>query len=623
MFDQSTLAQVDQKAQQYMGNPQALQQMYQQKQQLIDLLALQKIKSEKEAAARDMQLQMAQQSGQPQTIAQQREQQVLDMTKQEMVQQQTGNLGHKQQEQQQNLQQVLKGMQNGAPQPPQQGAPGVPQGGIPQQGAPQGGPPPGLASLQAPGLMPPKAMAAGGIVAFDGGGDVADWEEEWKRRQAELEDPNRSTSWVERNIVDRKQQSYDQSKRRAANELYKEHQRTAPGLNTPTTKAERMAYEAKEAIIKNLAGGKYDPTGKPLVPTVGEKPATQVAPKAPVPATQVPATQVPPADTVNPVQKVIDKNKLTLQPPQVPGAAPAGGLPSALQSSAETAAIREMNRDPVAEAKAKRAEAQASIGYTPEEQAKFKANQEGLEALNKAQMDPEKLRQQQLEDFLLGGAGRSTMGMTLGSAGKAAVSRERQQDALKYGRMGELAKRGEDFLEKGRATREKGFEIGEKAGESAQSGVNQGLASGSAMTNADKQMEIAGLDRESREKIAALEAQVRRETNAATQEGTLALKQQTLLANIDKAEETAVSTAKKSAPAYAIIKNIGAIESMGVKLDKTQIAQKQAAEADIDKIEMAIRYKFQDTRAMVMSGNSNAGIGSLSTGGWKVTPVKK
>lgn len=617
MFDQSTLAQVDQKAQQYMGNPQALQQMYQQKQQLIDLLALQKIKSEKEAAARDMQLQMAQQSGQPQTIAQQREQQVLDMTKQEMVQQQTGNLGHKQQEQQQNLQQVLKGMQNGAPQPPQQGAPGVPQGGIPQQGAPQGGPPPGLASLQAPGLMPPKAMAAGGIVAFDGGGDVADWEEEWKRRQAELEDPNRATSWAERNVFSPKEARYKQKRANAITAL---NEQDKPGVLTPTTKAERMAYEAKEAIIKNLAEGKYDPTGKPLVPTVGGKPVgAQPAPAA----SPVPATQVPPAATKSPLEKALGPNKLAPQAPQttVPESlapqAPAGGLRSIVEQATE----KQLGRDPVAEAKAKRAEAQASMGYTPEEQAKFKANQEGLEALNKAQMDPEKLRQQQLEDFLLGAAGHSTMGITLGSAGKAAVSRERQQDALKYGRMGELAKRGEDFLEKGRATREKGFELGEKAGESAQSGVNQGLASGSAMTNADKQMEIAGLDRASREKIAALEAQVRRETNAATQEGTLALKQQTLLANIDKAEETAVSTAKKSAPAYAIIKNIGAIESMGGKLDKTQIAQKQAAEADIDKIEMAIRYKFQDTRAMVMSGNSNAGLGSLSTGGWKVTPV--
>ena len=107
MFDQnsqqSTLSQVDDKAEQYINNPQALQQLYQQNPQLIDLLALQKIKSQKEAAAREMQLQMSKQSGQPQTIAQQREQQVLDMTKQEMVGQQAGNLGNKQKEQQQNL----------------------------------------------------------------------------------------------------------------------------------------------------------------------------------------------------------------------------------------------------------------------------------------------------------------------------------------------------------------------------------------------------------------------------------------------------------------------------------------------------------------------------------------
>ena len=96
-----------------------------------------------------------------------------------------------------------------------------------------------------------------------------------------------------------------------------------------------------------------------------------------------------------------------------------------------------------------------------------------------------------------------------------------------------------------------------------------------------------------------------------------------MIANIDKAEETAVSTATKSAPAYATLKNIGAIESMGGKLDKTQLAQKQSAEADLDKIVIAIRNKFQDTRAMVMSGNSDAGLGSLTTGGWKVTPVKK
>ena len=46
-FNKPSFNQVDDRAKQYMGNPQALQDMYQQKQQLIDLLALQKIKSQK------------------------------------------------------------------------------------------------------------------------------------------------------------------------------------------------------------------------------------------------------------------------------------------------------------------------------------------------------------------------------------------------------------------------------------------------------------------------------------------------------------------------------------------------------------------------------------------------
>ena len=56
----------------YRGNPQALMQRYQQSQQLIDLLALQRIKSEKEAAARQIQMQMGQQP----TVAEQREAEV-------------------------------------------------------------------------------------------------------------------------------------------------------------------------------------------------------------------------------------------------------------------------------------------------------------------------------------------------------------------------------------------------------------------------------------------------------------------------------------------------------------------------------------------------------------------
>jgi len=96
---------IQRKVDAYRGNPQQLMQRYQQNQQLIDLLALQKLKSEKEAAARDMQMKMQQQPG---TIAQQREAELLDMTKQEMMQQTQGVLQQRQAQQQQNMQQVAQ-----------------------------------------------------------------------------------------------------------------------------------------------------------------------------------------------------------------------------------------------------------------------------------------------------------------------------------------------------------------------------------------------------------------------------------------------------------------------------------------------------------------------------------
>jgi len=89
----------------YRGNPQALAQQYSQSQQLIDLLALQKLKSEKEAAARDMQMKMGGQ-GMP-TVAESREQEVLDLTKQELAQQTTGAAQNQAQQKQQAMQQML------------------------------------------------------------------------------------------------------------------------------------------------------------------------------------------------------------------------------------------------------------------------------------------------------------------------------------------------------------------------------------------------------------------------------------------------------------------------------------------------------------------------------------
>ena len=145
---------ISQRMDAYRGNPQALMQRYQQSQQLIDLLALQKLKSEKEAAARSLQMQQAPEGGLP-TVAQQREQEVMDMTRQEVAQQVGQTAQRQQQQQQAAMQQLLSGIAR---------APG------------------------AGNAMSPQAMAAGGIVAFDRGGSarLSDEDDEERKREEEL-----------------------------------------------------------------------------------------------------------------------------------------------------------------------------------------------------------------------------------------------------------------------------------------------------------------------------------------------------------------------------------------------------------------------------------------------------
>ena len=96
------------KKQAYMNNDQELQRRYQQSAELTDLLALQELKSQKEAMKRK---QAAEANTNPQTIAQQTEQQVLGLIKEEQqqglgalrnkVQQVGGILGQRQREAQQ------------------------------------------------------------------------------------------------------------------------------------------------------------------------------------------------------------------------------------------------------------------------------------------------------------------------------------------------------------------------------------------------------------------------------------------------------------------------------------------------------------------------------------------
>ena len=169
--------QVQQTADAYRGKPQMLQQKYAQNQQLIDLLALQKLKSDKEEASRQMALSMGSQ-GKPPTIADQRESQVLDMTKKEVIDEQAGVMQNKMRQMQEAQKKVLQSA----------GAPPMPGQATPQ---PQQPPSAGLAGLPAPNI---QGMAGGGIVAFDQGGSTGEEEarQAYLRQQQQRQQPQQT-----------------------------------------------------------------------------------------------------------------------------------------------------------------------------------------------------------------------------------------------------------------------------------------------------------------------------------------------------------------------------------------------------------------------------------------------
>jgi len=149
---------IDQKAGALRSNPQAMGQLQQQQKtqlgkgitpDLMDALAAQKVLSEKTLA--NNQLKLSQEQN-PATVAEQYEQQLVAMNKDELTAQTAGIMGERNKKRQQQ-------MSSAKPPQPQGQRPPMP------QGAPQGLP-------AAP--RPPMQMAQGGIIGYDAGGLVTD-----------------------------------------------------------------------------------------------------------------------------------------------------------------------------------------------------------------------------------------------------------------------------------------------------------------------------------------------------------------------------------------------------------------------------------------------------------------
>lgn len=532
---------VAQRVDAYRGNPQALQQKYAVSQELVDLLALQKIKSEKEAAARQMQMQMAQQqaaNGEPPTVAEQREKEVMDMTKQEMMQQQAGIMQQKQKQQQEGMQKLAQGIA---------GAPGA-------QTAAQ-----------------PQMMAAGGIVAFAGpdGSDVKDPAYEAILQSIYRRYPNMS----------------DEQKRAKANEMY-QRQKGALDRQADAADPDTALILGAEGDLPPrtlpIPGAKFPPTGAGA--GRGAYPGYDAEADA---RAKGQAQAQAPAPTAPDTSALKEQIQSALAQPQGPGIAAL--RPSTMPAMGETAqpngVAALLGKDPNAMARAGREEGLSFLGM-PQAEREARAKQRAeVEALDAQQLSPERMRQQQLENFLLGAAGQGSVGRALGAGGRSAVNFERSQQDAQRRRLLERQKMLRDEFDIDKGVREKAFETGEKRFGEGAADVRAGAQFSTSARNTDVQLKSAGLDRDSRERIAEMQSRVQQEVAQATRENTLEVKKQSLISTItnnkSKAEkDVRTQFDKKMAPLLQMQAMTGKLTpAQQTQLDQLEAAQERALQA--------------------------------------------
>lgn len=524
----------------YKGNPQALQQRYAASQELIDLLALQKIKSMKEAAAREMQMQMAQQqaaNGESNTtVADQREKEVMDMTKQELVQQR-GELAQQQQTEQKQAMQQLMG---------------------------------GIASAQgAASAMQPKAMAAGGIVAFDNGGPT-NKDEQKKRKEGEsLSDFNARMLQLE--LEEKKAQS---AKRDADREA--ERQRML---------AERggAAIPPSRLFDRAPLPPSVSPPAAPQRQGLGGLPNAQQADRLPVSEAQATMKAGPQAAVPPSAPAPMAPPQAGPRPPAPPRPAQQGlgGLPNAQMGPPEDTVASALNRqtvsalktNPQADKLAEEARIEGRLKPTPEQRAVYEEGIAGLRGMYEQDFDPELQRREGIKRYLLGMGGRS-MGEFAGGAG-AAMDYDTRQRAQKRERFNELQGKREGLIGLDRAAVTGGIEGGFKTFDQASQLLRSGLQAGTDITKTEQTAKDNAAMREiERLKIGAQNAATAAQRDAndfAKLSGHLS----TITNNRARAEQAVIKSFQKDAQAIEMA-------LMANPKDKEALGRKAALQLEVD-----------------------------------------
>ncbi len=388
---------IEQRVNAYRGNPQALQKRYAANQELLDLLALQRLKSEKDDAMRKVQMEMQQN---PQTIKQQKERELLEMTKQDLTNQTAGIMQNTQKRQQKNMQRVAK-QGAAAPQQVQQLQSGL--GALAKR-----------QQQQAPQQAPMRRMAAGGIVAFAEGGEITQADIDAYRRGGGQARRNRAKLTDEqiRAILERAQGSDTSGT---------EMVQTRRGLRR---KPMALAPVDTESPIETAEFEEKDETTEVMQldgPAMQAEVTGEEVVDAPADETQAEVTAVEEPPKPQGIMDLLQAQP-KLEAPKVDMAG-AGGGANALLSKAGLGSIS----DPEAARTKARDESATFLGR---EDKRNKMNQylEELKAMDVRQQDPKKMRDEQISAFLRGTAGGGSFGQTMaGGSGAMASERQRQE----------------------------------------------------------------------------------------------------------------------------------------------------------------------------------------------------
>jgi hypothetical protein len=576
------LGSVDDRVDAYKGDTKPLEKRYAMTQDLLDLLALQKIKSEKDAAARDMQLKMAQQnaeSGQADmTIAQQREQQVDELTKNELAQQRGDTAQQQTQQQQDKMKQMMGGIAS---------APG--------------------AAMAAQ----PKAMAAGGIVGYAGGGEILDQARERRKaaqqkvysyglRQRQQDPEGYQTAQSELQAA---QEALQAAEKSYATEM------SAAGIDKPISAASPMG-----------AVGRYEKAQAPAPAPVSEAQATAAAgPQAAVP----PADKLPPANVVAAAQGA-PKPPMPPAPPKPPGIAglpgAAGAPPPPVQPGAvgpandfgkklEAAALKNAEIDPAARQLAEEKRVEERTALTPEQRGVYQEGISGLQGMFKEQYDPERLQREGLKRALIGAGGRR-YGEFAGSA-EAGMNYDDRMRAAKLKEFGDVQNARTGLVALDRANVKGGIEAGQKAYEQSSMTQRQGAESGSRMYGEDVKSrdslystDVGSRDKALDREIDKLKIAAQRDATAASRESLSYDKARTVYsATLGKVQELERRLDDDFSKQHGML----LMQEQTGKLDPAQKNQLETAKIQLQQQKAKIRRELEP---VLESARSKLGVSS-------------